>query len=417
VTSRAGVLAGVVASALVAGVTAGCSQHALGLEEARLAVARGAEVRVLVVGTGWRKAQSGELLRHGDRVEVRRGTARLALARRREIELRPLRDAGGSARADVQIGAVPRLRTGEVLLVAGQVPLSLTANDTDVLVAAGAARVSQIVGNVVAASYEGGLTVRSAGRTLTVPALRQTTVVVAGLVQGRPSPLRYDARDPFDQRYLGAAIALGDELSARVRALSDNLRLVPDADHAPGFFRELLPRLEGEGQLPELLTELDAHAQLDGARLAASEKLVGAAIAAQGRGSAFAARWRATFGFRNEGADWGLVARDQRVGRAQLLADLDLALGRRELTPIASPAALSAMPQPSTASAPSATTAPPSTAPALPSPHAPASPRPLPVSPPAPVVQPPSPPTTAPVNAVVDTLVNLLRGLPTGKPR
>ena len=416
-TGRARLLvAGVVAGAIATGVS-GCAQPALGAEEARLTVPHGAQVRVLVVGAGWRGARSGEVLRRGDRVEVRQGTAQLALARQRRVELRPLRDAGGSARADVEIGAVPRLRAGEALMVAGEVSLSLTANDTDVRVAAGAGRVSQVLGNVVAASYEGGLTVHSAGRVLTVPALRQTTIVVAGLVPGRPSPLRYDTRDPFDQRYLGAAITLGEELSARVRALSANLRPAPDEAAAPAFFRELLPRLERERQLPELLTELDASAQLDGAaRLALPEKLVGAAIAAQGRGGGFAARWRATFGFRNEGAEWGLVARDQRVGRTLLLGEIDVALGRRELTPIASPAS-AASPAPFSAVRPPVPrSAPPSpTTPAVPAPHPPTSPRPSPVSPPAPVVLPPSPPASAPINAVVDTLDRLLRGLTIGK--
>jgi hypothetical protein len=412
---RAGALVvGVVATVVATGVTAGCSQRPLGAEEARVTVPRGAQVRVLV-GAAWRVARSGEVLRRGDRVEVRRGTAELSLARDRRVELRPPNDAGLSARAELEIGAVPRLRAGEALMTAGDVALSLTSNDTDVRLDGGAGRVSQVLGNVVAASYEGGLTVRSAGRALSVPALRQATVVVAGLVPGRPSPLRYDTRDPFDQRYLGPAIALGEELSARVRALSDNLRSAPDEGHAPGFFRDLLPRLEREDQLPALLAELDASTPLDGAaRLALPERLVGAAIAAQGRGGGFAARWRATFGFRNDGAEWGLVARDQRVGRALLLSEIDVALGRRDLTPIASPAstpAFSAVRPPGPLPAPSSTTAPaPASSPVR------TSPRPPPVSPPASVVVPPSPPPSAPVNAVVDTLDRLVRGLPIGNP-
>ena len=430
-TSRAGtVVAGVVAGVVAAGVGAGCGQRALGPEEARLTMTRGAHVRVLEVGAGWRTARSGEVLRRGDRVEVRRGIAQLALARERRVELRALRDAGGSTRADVEIGAVPRLRAGEALLVAADVPLSLTASDTHVRLVAGAGRVAQAMGNVVAASYEGTLTVRSAGHALTVPALRQTTVVVAGLVPGRPSPLRYDARDPFDQRYLGEAIVLGEELSARVRALTANLRLAPDEGHSPGFYRELLPRLEREAELPNLLTELETPTQLDGTqldgtpldgrtRLAPPEKLVGAAIATQARRGSFAARWRATFGFRNEGADWGLVALDQRVGRTPLLGEIDVALGRRELTPIASAASPSSpsLPAPPPL-APSASAASPT-----PSPPSPSSP-PVRTAPPAPpvtlpgpappVVSPPPPPP--PLDAIVDALDDLLRGLPIGAP-
>ena len=95
------------------------------------------------------------------------------------------------------MAAVPRLRAGEALMVAGDVPLTVAAADAEVSMVAGAGRVSRVLGNAIVASYEGSLSLASAGRTLRVPALRQSTVVTAGLVPERASPLRYDDERSF----------------------------------------------------------------------------------------------------------------------------------------------------------------------------------------------------------------------------
>jgi hypothetical protein len=189
-----------------------------------------------------------------------------------------------------------------------------------------------------------------------------------------------------------------------VRGFTDNLRLAPGEGSTPGFFRELLPALEDESGLPELLTDLDATSRL------APPEMVGAAIATQSRRGGFAMRWRTTFGFRNEGAEWGLVALDQRVARTRLLRDLDVALGRRGLTPIASPASPAALPSgsappPSTppdTSFPTQTSTPRATRPA----STPA------VTPPPPMLLPQPPPLpTEPAEAIVDTVDDLFNGL------
>jgi len=46
-----------------------------------------------------------------------------------------------------------------------------------------------------------------------------------------------------------------------------------------------------------------------------------------GRRGAFAQRWDGVFGFRDEGAAWGLVALDQLADRNALLAQIEAALG------------------------------------------------------------------------------------------
>jgi hypothetical protein len=403
-SARRSAVALVVAIVCAVAAIDGCADRALGAEEARLTVPDGAQVRVLEVGGAWEAGTTGQVLRRGDRVEVRRGIAELTLARDRRIELRPLPQAEGQVRADLEIAAVPRLRSGEALMVAKATSLTVAAADAEAKVVAGAGRISRVLGNAIIASYEGSSTVTSARRTLKVPALRQSTVVTSGLVPQRPSPLRYDADDPFDRRYLGSAIALGEELDARVRGLTDNLQLAPDEGHTPGFYRELVPALELEDQLPALLEEVDGKS-----RLGAPEKLVGAVIAAQSRRGPFASRWRATFVFRAEGADWGLVALDQRVARTPLLRDIDTALGRRELTPIASPARPAASLRP----APTAPVTPgpgrsPSSSPASSPPPATAGPSALPSSPlldPPPLIDEP-----VPVVDVVDDVLNRLLG-------
>ena len=58
------------------------------------------------------------------------------------------------------------------------------------------------------------------------------------------------------------------------------------------------------------------------------DTLVGAAITLEGTRGTFAERWAAVFTFRDEGAEWGLVAMDQGVARVPLLNAIDAAISR-----------------------------------------------------------------------------------------
>ena len=168
-----------------------------------------------------------------------------------------------------------------------------------------------------AASYAGDLNLESAGRQLTVPALRQAAVPGPGLVPTTPVPLDYRADNPWDRRYLGDAIELGDELQARSQGFT--AQLAPGEGHTAGFYRQLLPDLEGERAFDQGLIDPG---------IPPGDTLVGAAIAAESRRGAFGDRWRGVFSFRAQGARWGLVALEQRVTRAPLLSTVDAALGR-----------------------------------------------------------------------------------------
>jgi hypothetical protein len=173
---------------------------------------------------------------------------------------------------------------------------------------------------VTAASYVGDLAVTSAGRDLVVPALRQAGVPGPGLLPAVPTPLDYRADNPWDRRYLGDAIDLGDELQARSQGFT--AQLAPGEGHTAGFYRQLLPALENEQAFTQALLPPD---------MAPGDTLVGAAIAVQGKNGSFLDRWRSVFDFHDQGARWGLVALDQHVTRGPLLSEVDDALGRRSV--------------------------------------------------------------------------------------
>ena len=132
--------------------------------------------------------------------------------------------------------------------------------------------------------------------------------------------MTFSASDPWDQRYLGDAIDLGDELQARSQGFT--AQLASGEGHTAGFYRQLLPALENQPAFSQSLLQPDA---------APGETLVGASIAVQGKNGSFLDRWRSVFGFHDQGARWGLVALDQHVTRGPLLSEVDDALGRRSV--------------------------------------------------------------------------------------
>src|SRR5204862_4751600 len=116
--------------------------------------------------------------------------------------------------SELQVLAQPAVLKGDALATAKGTPLTVGAGNADARVHDGAAHLSRALG-ITAASYAGDLAVTSAGRNLTVPALRQAGVPGPGLLPAAPTPLDYRADNPWDRRYLGDAIDLGEELLAR----------------------------------------------------------------------------------------------------------------------------------------------------------------------------------------------------------
>jgi hypothetical protein len=302
--------------AVVAGVAAlgsglvGCSSRALGPGEARLTVTSG-RAEVASTGENWQSAHSDQKLHRNDRVRVLQGLSEVHFSSDRAVELRP--------GAELQVSPEPTLLRGDVLATAKATALTVTAGNADARVRDGAAHVTRALG-VTAASYVGDLGVTSAGRDLVIPALRQAGVPGPGLVPAAPSPLDYHADNPWDRRYLGDAIDLGDELQARSQGFT--AQLAPGEGHTAGFYRQLLPALENQTAFTQAFLNPDTPP---------GETLVGAAITVQGKNGSFPDRWRDVFAFHDQGARWGLVALDQHETRGPLLGEVDDALGRRSV--------------------------------------------------------------------------------------
>ena len=262
----------------------------------------------------------------GDTVEVTDGSAVLALPGDASLELRagrpiraaqaeptPSRAAANDSR--VRIGVVPELVAGDALVLGNGDDVRVRAGGATFVLDGGAARVRRST-SVTLAVYEGTADVTALGRSISngVPAYRQVAVADTGALPRRPVPLVYDRvrPDPWDVRFLGDAIDLGSQLERRALALNRGVTSTPNAS--------LLSTL-----LPSLRTVDGFQGSLvDGTR-SVGESAVGASIALSGPGN-FLRRWNAAFQFREDGADWGLVALDQRARRAALFGALDAAL-------------------------------------------------------------------------------------------
>jgi hypothetical protein len=242
----------------------------------------------------------------GDDIVVRTGSARLELPGDGWIELRQ-----GS---QLRVAATPTLVGGDALVSAAAVRAGAARAAVE-----GLARVRRSSGASLGV-YRGRARVVALGRALPVPvrALRQVSVADTGALPRRPVPLSLDRRhpDPWDLRYLGDAIDLGDQLQRRSRALDRQLGVAVPV--TPPLLRRVLPPLR---TAPAFRDDL-----VDGGR-AVGETLVGASIALAGQGP-LPDRWHDTFAFRSQGADWGLVALDQRAQRADVVGVLDGVLDR-----------------------------------------------------------------------------------------
>jgi hypothetical protein len=311
--TRAG-LAALAALALIP--IAACSDDSPSPGEATLTVHGGAASLVRDGGdrsTVTRKAD----VHTGDTITVTKGTATLALGDGNSVELRA--GLGDDADSKLRMAALPELEAGDALATS-QDELALDIDGTKVRVSGGSARTSRATGVEVAA-YDADVTLDSAGQERRIPALREMQVPALGHPPDAARPFEYDASDPWDRRFLGDAIDLGERLPALADGYSQNLPA--RSELTPAFFRGVLPGLTDE---PEFTFNL-----LDPGR-EAGETLVGAAIADLGERGSFEARWRSVFEFRDAGAAWGLVALDQGVDRGPLLGAITQAVEASPIT-------------------------------------------------------------------------------------
>ena len=322
-------LAAVVVTLVIAAV-AGCSGDEVGAGEAAVEITEGSRVLVAERGDDLTLAEGRRTLHLGADVKVLAGSATISLADGTRLEVRD-----GS---EVGIGTPIELVAADLLVTSGRGPVEVEAAGSSFAVD-GVAQISRDLA-VSASSYQGSVTVRSAARGLRIPALRQASVASLGVVPASPAPLDYDETDPWDRRFLAEAIELGDQLEAKSRGFTESIG--PGEGRTAGFYRVLIPDLEDEPQFDESLLTPD---------LAPGHALVGATIALRGQVAAsFADRWAAVFSFRNQGAQWGLVALDQQVtDTSGLVESVNAAIGRQTFAFAPTPAPTSPPPPPAPA--------------------------------------------------------------------
>jgi hypothetical protein len=273
------------------------------------------EAEVLRPGEDRVEVEGSRDLKIGDRVRIREGSGVIRLSGDRRLELRTGSDLElQSAQAPAKVR--PTLVGGDLLVVSDGQPFAVGTTGADVAVQ-GDARISRGAALLVA-TYEGTAQLSAGGSTLAVPALRQASLPATGQFPNAVTPLEYSAGDGWDQRYLSDAIDVSNQLTGRSDGFA--AQLGPNEGRSVAFFRDLYPRLAAEPAFtPSLLNPIRSP----------GETLVGAAITLEGTRGTFAERWAAVFAFRDQGAPWGLVVRDQGVDRAAVLRVIEEAASRR----------------------------------------------------------------------------------------
>lgn len=297
---------------VLAVVLAGCTDKSGPPVAGRLTVEGQAEI--LHPGEDRREVTGSRNLEAGDRVRVRQGTAVIQLRDDRRFELRQGSDLELLPR-EATNDILPTLVAGDLLVVSDARPLVVAAGGAEIAVH-GDARVSRGV-SLVVATYEGSAQMSAGGATIAVPALRQASLPPTGTFPTKVEPLQYSSSDGWDQRYLSDAMDLSNQLNGRSDGFTSQLG--PTEGRSVNFFGERFPRLAAEPAFTAAL--------LNPAR-APGDTLVGAAVTLEGTRGTFAERWASVFAFRDQGAEWGLVAMDQGVARVPLLNAIDAAISR-----------------------------------------------------------------------------------------
>jgi hypothetical protein len=274
--------------------------------EARLVVSRGL-VEVSVDGAPYVQASRDRILGSSDRVRVVSGSAVLELGRSSVAELRE-----GSA-VMVSGGSDPALvlETGDLLVEAPRNTVKVDGGNALVSVA-GAAKLRRS-SSLVAGVYEGSVLLQSEGQTLGVPRYRQAVAAGTGILPATPRPLDLRATDDWDRRMLGDVISLTEQLEFFGRGFESQLPV--GAQVSPQFFKSVLPQLAAEPLTPAVL-----------AGRSAGENLIGLVLVGMDRGD-FNTRVGSIFGFRADGASWGLVAADRGLNPNPVLSGLESAAG------------------------------------------------------------------------------------------
>jgi hypothetical protein len=255
----------------------------------------------------------------GDRVAITEGRGVFEMAG--DVRLEGLGAGEDGAGTTIEMAVAPRLVEGP-LLVDAPTPLEIEATAATVTVqargaASGAARLERGIGLTVG-TYRGRVTVESAGRQGEVPRYRRAEIAAPGALGPDDLPLRYDANDPWDRRYLADGLVIDAQVGPLLASLGDSGRAsFLDAS----TLRRAMPGLPASG-LGERLEEIT-----DG-----GDALVLAAIAVAVDDRSFTTAWDSARSFQGVGAGWGLVSLDQGVRSSQVLPAIRSALDTLDLT-------------------------------------------------------------------------------------
>ncbi len=274
-------------------------------------------VEVSVNGAAFERAASNRVLGRNDRVRVVEGGAVLELPAAATVELRK----GTTVMVGTGTDGVLLLEEGDLLAESGKDTLKIDGGTATVTVA-GAAKLRRAA-SFAAGVYKGNILLDSQKdeQSLTIPVYRQAVAAGTGLLPADPEPLQLRASDAWDVRMLPEVLDVSQQLEVMGRGFEE--RLPDEVPQGPELFRTLVPALGDAPITPELL-----------AGRAPAENLIGLVLVSLDEGD-FRTRVSHVFGFRSEGASWGLVAADRGLNPNPVLGNLESALGALSASPVA----------------------------------------------------------------------------------
>jgi hypothetical protein len=272
-------------------------------------------VEVSVGGAPFIKASHGRTLGAKDQVRVVDGSAVLDLPHSSKVELR----SGSQVTVNGTTTPEVSLDQGDLLVEAGQGDTVSVDGGVSLVSVAGDAKLRRGV-SLAAGVYEGTARLQRNEQGLSIPQYRQAAVVGTGIMPQAPEPLSLSPTDEWDRRLLGPVMALDEQLTLFAHTFEASAPASPD----PDFYKAISPTVAALPITPQLI----------GGR-APGENLIGLTLVGLDSKGTFVDRFQQVFGFRAQGASWGLVAADQAINANPVLGDLESALGK--LAPSATP--------------------------------------------------------------------------------
>ena len=264
-------------------------------------------VEVSIAGGPFVRASHGRTLGAHDRVRVVDGGAVLELPHNSKIELRSGSAVTVNGATDPEIG----LDDGDLLVETGRGDTLTVDGGTSTISVAGASKLRRGV-SLAAGVYEGTARLQRNDQGLTIPQYRQAAVVGTGILPPAPEPLSLSPSDEWDRRMLGPVMALDEQLTLFAHSFEADAPAQPGAD----FYKSISP----------VVADLPITSDLLGGR-APGENLIGFTLVGLDKGD-FLTRFQQIFGFRAQGASWGLVAADRNINANPVLNNLEEALGK-----------------------------------------------------------------------------------------